>query len=276
MTTQILLVTSKLLVIVFVILVARKIINDKRVNRIWHTLETEPSHNSFTEDMVSELPVPVQRYFLHAIALGTPLANSVKLKMTGSLRTGKDKPWLPIQAKQIISALKGFVWKATSSNRFLKLMGADYYAGGSGRTQFCLWGIIPVVNARGRDIDRSAIGRFVGESIWLPSALLPQRGVSWLAIDNNTIQAAANVDGEAIILTLFINPDGKVLKIYLPRWGNYTDDGSYKYITFGVKCEEECTIAGFTIPCQISAGWWFDTEKYFNFFRVKIDAAEFC
>ncbi|MEA5628334.1 DUF6544 family protein [Nostoc sp. UHCC 0251] len=36
--------------------------------------------------MVAELPAPVQRYFLHAIALQTPLASSVSLKMSGNFR----------------------------------------------------------------------------------------------------------------------------------------------------------------------------------------------
>jgi hypothetical protein len=36
--------------------------------------------------MVAELPVPVKRYFLHAIKPGTPVASSVSLKMSGSFR----------------------------------------------------------------------------------------------------------------------------------------------------------------------------------------------
>ncbi|WP_375511638.1 hypothetical protein [uncultured Nostoc sp.] len=35
------------------------------------SLEAVPTENRFTEDMVAELPTPVQRYFLHSIAPGT-------------------------------------------------------------------------------------------------------------------------------------------------------------------------------------------------------------
>ena len=62
----------------------------------------------------------------------------------------------------------------------------------------------------------------------------------------------------------------------LPRWGDKTEDSSYAYIPFGGEVLEEETFGGFTIPSQISAGWWFGTDKYFDFFCANIEEAEFC
>ncbi len=59
--------------------------------------------------MVAKLPAPVQRDFFHAIAPQTALAASVSLKMKGNFRPSEDKPWLPMEAKEIVSASKGFV-----------------------------------------------------------------------------------------------------------------------------------------------------------------------
>ena len=168
--------------------------------------------------MIAELPQPVQRYFLHAIKPGTPLADSVKLKMNGSFRLSSDKPWLPMQAEQIINRLKGFVWKAKIGSGLMKFLGADYCFNNFARMRFSIWGIIPVVNAHNQDITRSAIGRFVGESFWLPSALLPQNRVNWQVINDNTIEAIIKVDGKHITLTFAIDSNGKLLKMSLPRW----------------------------------------------------------
>ncbi|AFY55519.1 hypothetical protein Riv7116_3040 [Rivularia sp. PCC 7116] len=248
----------------------------QEVNTIWHLLETKTSNNTFTTEMIAELPQPVQRYFLHAIEQGTPLANSVKLNMNGSFRLSADKPWLPMQAEQIIRAFKGFVWKAKIGSGLMKFIGSDYCFYNFARMRFSIWGIIPVINAHNQDITRSAIGRLAGESFWLPSALLPQNGVVWQAIDNNTIEASMKVDGESVNLTFTIDSDGKLLKVSVLRWGDKTEDGSHTYITFGGEVLEEKTFAGFTIPSQITAGWWFGTDKYFNFFRANIEKAEFC
>jgi uncharacterized protein (DUF924 family) len=225
--------------------------------------------NSFDQELLI-----VQRYFLHSIAPSTPLASAVSLEMNGSFRLGQDKPWLPMQAKQIISE-QGFVWKAAIGRSLFQMVGADYYANKSGRTRFSLWGLIGLVNAHSPDIARSSLGRLAGELVLLPSALLPQRGVTWKAIDQKTIEANLNIDGEPITLTLVIDTDGKLVKLFLQRWGNQTEDSSYTYIPFGGEYQEERTFGGFTIPCQISAGWWFGTDRYLEFFRATIKQAEF-
>ncbi|MBD2774241.1 DUF6920 family protein [Iningainema tapete] len=283
MMAKILFAISALLLITFITLVIIRVRNDQEVNQIWRlcsahatrSLETVPAENRFTQDMVAGLPAPVQRYFFHAIAPGTPVGSSVSLVMSGSFRLGQDKPWLSMWAKQIISA-KGFVWKAAIGRSLFQMRGADYYINGSGRMQFSLWGLLPLVNAHSPDIVRSSIGRLAGELVLLPTALLPNGGVSWKAIDDRTIQASLKIDGEPVTLTLVIDPaNGKLLKLSVPRWGDKTEDGSYSYIPFGGEYQEERTFGGFTIPSGMSAGWWFETDRYLEFFRAKIEQAEF-
>ncbi|MFH7029684.1 MAG: DUF6920 family protein [Heteroscytonema crispum UTEX LB 1556] len=275
MIAKIFLSIGGLLSIAFIVLVIIQVKNDQEVSRIWRSLEGVPTENRFTEDMVAELPAPVQRYFLHAIAPLTPLADSASLSMSGNFRLSQDKPWLPMEAKEIISASKGFVWKAVIGSGLLQMRGGDYYINNLGRVRFSLWGLIPLVNAHSPDTNRSAIGRLAGEMVCLPSALLPQRGVSWKAIDERTIQASLKIDGEPVTLTLFIDSDGKLLKLSFPRWGEHTDDGSFTYIPFGGEFQEERTFGGFTIPSQMSLGWWFGTDRYSEFFRATIEQAEF-
>jgi hypothetical protein len=275
MMAKILLGISALLSIAFLVLLIMQVRNEQEVSRIWQTLESAPTENRFTQDMVAELPAPVQRYFLHAIALGTPLASSVSLKMSGNFRLSQDKPWLPMICQEIISASKGFVWKAAIGSTLFQMRGGDYYINGFGRVRFSLWGLIPLVNAHGSDTTRSGIGRLAGEMVWLPSALLPQRGVNWKAIDERTIQANLKIDGEPITLTLVIDSQGKLLKLSFPRWGEHTDDSSFTYIPFGGEFQEEQTFGGFTIPSQMSLGWWFGCGRYSEFFRATIEQAEF-
>ncbi len=80
---------------------------------------------------------------------------------------------------------------------------------------------------------------------------------------------------ELLLLTLVIDRDGKLLKLSLPRWRDHTEDGSYNYIPFGGEYQEDHAFGGFTIPSRMSAGWWFGTERYLEFFRAMIEQAEF-
>lgn len=275
MTTKFLLVGSALLAIALLVLMLLQTNANTKVNLIIQSLQANsPTETIFTQAQVADLPEPVQRYFRHAIAPGTPLATSVHLTMRGSIRLAPEQGWMPLQAEEILST-KGFVWKATAGQGLMQMRGADYYTQGDGRMRFALWGLIPVINAQNPDVIRSGKGRFVGEFFWLPAALLPERGVRWQAIDQNTIQAGLKVDGKSMTLTFVIDDQGRLLQSSLLRWGNQTEDKQYTEIPFGGRYQAEATFGGYTIPSQMGAGWWFDTDRYFEFFRVTIEQATF-
>jgi hypothetical protein len=263
------------LAIAFTFLIILRAKNSAEVTRIWKILQASSSSSElFSQNTIAELPEPVQRYFLHAIAPGTPLATSVHLTMNGTMRLAPNQPWMPIQAEERLST-QGFIWKAVAGQGMMEMRGADYYTQGYGRMRFSLWGLIPLVDAHNPNVMRSAIGRWIGEYFWLPSALLPQNGVSWQAIDENTIQAHLNVDREPITLMFVIDDQGRLLKGSLLRWGDQTEDKRYAEIPFGGRYPSEQTFGGYTIPSQMGAGWWMGTDRYFEFFRVTLEQAQF-
>jgi hypothetical protein len=261
--------------IAFIALIIGQSQTNHEIAQIQQTLQPRsPASEAFSPDLIADLPEPVQRYFRQAIAPGTPLATSVQLTMQGQIRLSPEQDWMPLQAQETLST-QGFIWQAIAGKGVLQMRGADFYTQGNGRMRFSLWGLIPLINVQNPDVTRSGIGRWIGEYFWLPSALLPQRGVSWKAIDDDTIQASLNAAGEAIDLTFVIDSQGKVLQASLLRWGDQTLDKRYAKIPFGGSFQAHQTFGGYTIPTQMGAGWWIGTERYFEFFQVKIDQAEF-
>jgi hypothetical protein len=249
--------------------------DDGKVDGIWQSLEAPSTHQFFTEDMVSDLPAPARRYLLHAIRPGTPLESSVSLEMSGTMRLKPGQEWMPMKASQVLAPPKGFVWRAEVGDGLMRFSGGDHYANGSGRVRFWLWGIIPLVRQEGPNVSRAALGRMVCETIWLPSSLLPQRGVKWEASDDESARATMKIGEETITLNLFIEPDGRLREIRILRWGNQTEDGSFGYIPFGGQIQEERALGGYTIPSRVNVGWWIGTDRYFEFFRAQIENAAF-
>jgi hypothetical protein len=275
MITKIISVIGIFLTIALLVLLFLQRKANIEVQQIEQTLQTRSSEPKlFTQEMIRDLPEPVQRYFRHAIALDTPLATSVRLTMQGKIRLAPEQSWMPLKAEEILST-KGFIWKAIAGRGLMQMRGADYYTQGEGRMRFLLWGLIPVVNAHSPDIIRSAVGRWAGEYFWLPSALLPDQGVSWQAIDQNTIQASLKADGEPITLTFVIDEQGKLLQSFLHRWGDQTEDKHYTEIPFGGRYQAEATFGGYTIPTQMGAGWGFGTDRYFEFIQTTVEQAQF-
>jgi hypothetical protein len=271
-----------LLTIAILILVVLRVRNDRSareigqyllVQRLMPTLATSPRTEKFTPELVADLPEPVQRYFLHAIQPDTPLASAVQIKMQGSLKL--EQGWMPMQADEILST-KGLLWRAAVGTGLVRFFVADRYVNQSGQVYVTLWGAIPIVNQQDPNITRASLGRLAIEYIWLPSVLLPQRGVQWQAIDNNTITASFKIDEEPLILTLVIDRDGRVLQVMMPRWGeDKVEKGTFAYLPYGAAFAEEGTFAGYTVPSQIGVGWWFGTERYEETFRATVSQADY-
>ena len=171
---------------------------------------------AFRLDRLSTLPEAARRYLEHAIAPGTLLASAVWLRMHGEI---KLRRWLPFTAEQVIHWGRGMIWKAVVRMNGLTIRGFDRLVGGEGAMRWKLLGIIPVMVASGPDITRSAAGRVMAESAWLPSVLCGDE-VSWTAVDSFHPHARLTVQGEPGELGLTIDAEGSVKSFSLPRWGN--------------------------------------------------------
>lgn len=273
------------LVVFVVVLAVRRRSFFAWLNRTWRELEQPEQEASeapaasdqektpprFSPELVAGLPKPVQRYFLHAIAPGTPLASSVTLTMSGSIKLQKE--WLSFTASELLSPFRGFIWKPVVSMKKKPLRGADYYYNGQAGMRFFM-SFLPVVSASGPQIARSALGRMVGEAVWLPAALLPQRGIAWEALDKEHIQATVRVNDETHTLVLTIDDDGRLREMVFDRWSNKEQ----ALIPFGLLAGEERTLGGYTIPARARVGWWYGSERFATegeFFRCTIEEAEF-
>lgn len=252
---------------------ALKVRDDRYVASIWRSLEeiARGSGETFGLEMVEGLPEPARRYFLHAIRLGTPLASGFHWRYHGSLRTGRDAPWMNLRADQLLVRDRGFVWKARVTRGPLLMTGADHYLDGDSRMRIAAFGLVPVVNASGPDIARSASARLLIEGIALPPALLPGPNVEVQAVDESRFRVVVTLREGPTPITIAVDGDGRPTEVTLERWGDYTLDRSYRLIPYGSALGEEATFGNYTIPTRLAAGWWHGTPDYAEVVRVKVD-----
>jgi hypothetical protein len=226
---------------------------------------------AFDPTLLPSIPHQARRYLQHAIAPGTPLAIAVRLKMHGEI---KLKGWLPFHAEQVICWNRGMIWRAAVRMHGIAIRGADTYLDGKGAMRWRLFGIVPVVNASGPDITRSAAGRVNIESMWLPSVLLNDE-TSWTALDNSHFHARFTAHDETAEIDYVTDEKGGLQSVNMPRWGN-PGGAEFHLARFGGFVEQEVTFAGYTIPSRMRAGWHFGAERFEpegEFFRVTIDDA---
>jgi hypothetical protein len=266
-----------ILLLVLWVLIVYQMVDRRRISRIWRSLDKEGGGKVFSGRTIAGLPPIAQRYFSHAIQQGTPLAASVQFGISGSVKAQKDarSTWMSLKATQILAPLHGFVWKARIRKGLIRFREIDHYYEGSGRIAFRAFRIIPVLSAAGDDGAKSAVGRLVMDSVLLPAGLLPQQGVKWEASDAEHAKVTCTVENEDVTLTLRINAEGALRDVVMERWGDFTDDGKYSYVPFGMAVDEEKSFNGYTIPSKIRGGWWYGTEKYVESMRLSVEEARF-
>lgn len=239
--------------------------------RLWESVQ--PLDGTIDSSTLGGLPEPAARYLTHAIAPGAHRAEAVRLDMHGEVKLGT---WRPFSARQVISASKGFIWRAKATMGLISISGSDRLIDGRGAMHWALFGLFPIIDASGPDITRAAIARVAVEAIWLPSAFCSS-DVAWTAAGPARAHASRDVRGERIEIDLDVAADGALEAAYVDRWGN-PGGGAFRYERFGGIVERERTFGGYTIPTRHRIGWYpgtprFETEG--EFLRISIDDAEY-
>ena len=234
------------------------------------------AHEHFELSSLRGLPEGAARYLRHAIAPGTPLFSAVRLEMHGTIRLRND--WLPFHATQVNCWESGFVWRANVRMMHLPILGSDRWFGGQGSMRWKLLGLLPLVNAQGPDITRSAAGRFNVEGLCVPTAWVGPE-VRWLeGVPPQEAHALIQAHGVESNLELGLSANGALESVAISRWGN-PGGSSFHEAAFGGLLGDERCFQGVTIPTSFRLGWFPGTSRFDRpggeFFRATIDRADF-
>ncbi|MCA9738989.1 MAG: DUF6544 family protein [Gemmatimonadota bacterium] len=253
--------------------VALRLLREGQAARAWDALDGHASPQVFDVSMVEGLPEPARRWLLHSVAPGTPLASSVTLTLPGTLRLARDGDPLTMTSEERLDPTRGYVWRARVRMGPVSIRGYDLYVDGRGEMRWWLAGMVPIVRASGPDLDRSAAGRLLGESIFVPTVLLPARGARWDAVDDERVRVRVDDGHEALTLTLTVRPDGSLARVDFLRWNSDPKNGPVGPLPFATELSDDRDFGGYTIPTRLEAGWRLGKAEEFRFFTARVTDA---
>jgi Family of unknown function (DUF6920) len=169
---------------------------------------------------IDRLPAPVARYLRFAVKPGRAPVVAARLVSTGEFRLGEsgDK-WVSFKADQLFAAVRpGFVWDARM--RLAPGVGirvVDAYVGGSGTMRAAIGGLVTVADAP--DTPMLAGGelmRWLAETPWLPTALLPGGSVEWSALDEHSARATVHDGALEVSADFRFGSAGEVSEVFVP------------------------------------------------------------
>jgi hypothetical protein len=114
----------------------------------------------------------------------------------------------------------------------------DAYVGGRPQMRGSVLGLYKVVDERGGAALTSAeLHRYLAETIWFPTALLPGHGVTWQPIDTKSAVATLHDGATSVSVRFLFTPDGDVREVFaLDRMRAI--DGRYEPTPWAVSCDD--------------------------------------
>lgn len=225
----------------------------KRVNHLFST--ARPVENKIVkEDQFDGLPDPVQRYFTYALPEEQPCLSYLRLQYSGTFKTGRDKDWIDINGQQYFTAQPpGFVWIGKTK----QFKAYDSYVENTGNLSVYLFGFLRIVNEKGPTIDQAELLRWLGESVWMPTNLLPDEHKQWTAIDDQTAKLTFTLNGQSVYYIVHFNEEGQITRLETER---YIDTENMEKWVGEVGDYRE--VNGMMIPHEIKASWLLEEGRH--------------
>jgi hypothetical protein len=171
-----------------------------------------------TEEMLRNLPLPVQRYMTYTGVLGKTFPHTVRLRQVGRIRQNEKSAWMKLEAVEFYSTNPpGFIWKTSLPNRrFPVTLGRDAYLDGRGSMLIKMLSLIPLVNATGREVDQGAMMRYLNEMTWFPAAFLGDN-ISWKGVDETSAEVTLTQGTRTASAVMHFDEDGRPVDFVAKR-----------------------------------------------------------
>ena len=219
------------------------------------TLPPPPAGGAFFSiDDLADLPAPVARYFRRVLRDGQPIARSAIA--TQEAEFFLNGAWRPLRAtQQFVASPPGFVWDARIGMApLVSAFVRDSYAAGTGSMIASALGVYPIVNQAAKpELNAGALQRFLGEAIWVPTALLPSPAVTWTARDDRSAMVTLRDAANTVSLLFTFDAEGLVTSISGERFKE--NDGAYSLQPWRIQCDEYRERDGMTIPLHAEVAW---------------------
>ncbi len=184
-----------------------------------------------TETDIQDLPRPVQKYIRYSGALNQPKVKNVKIVFDGEMRSG-SRDWFTFKTVQynfFDEPTRLFFMKA---NMFgVVVPGYHRYQNKTATMQVKLFGLIPVVQVKGPEMNRAeTVTVFNDMCLLVPASLIDKR-ITWEPIDSLSAKAGFANGVNKISATLYFNGQGQLVNFISDDRSDVGDMKHYRFST---------------------------------------------
>ena len=219
--------------------------SEKEIEKLFSSSK-DISDQIYSYEQIKGLPAPVQRYLRYSLQENQPHIGYVRLKHGGLFRTKEDQKWMSIKGQEYFTVHPpGFVW----SGRVPLVSAKDMYCDGRGNLKVKLLSIIKLVDAKGKETDQGELLRWLAETPWFPTALLPSEKLKWEPIDNNSAKVIFTDRILTVEGVFYFDEQGQITQFKTRRYKDNTLENWTGYY------RDYREVEGIQIPHNVEVVW---------------------
>ncbi|MBE0643432.1 MAG: hypothetical protein IH600_05085 [Bacteroidetes bacterium] len=224
---------------------------------------------------LASFPEPMRRYLSYAIVDGRAPATFARMRHGGTFRRSAAEPWFSISGEQYYdTSTPAFVWSATMKmNALLWVRGRDKYMNGHGHMLIKPLSAFTAVDAAGPEMDQSTLLRYISEMPWFPTAFLTVPGISYQAVDENTVKLKMTHGEISVTARFTIDEQGAITRFHTEDRYREMDGAMLRQPWFGTYGEYR-EFDGMRIPVSAEVAWE-TPEGPLPYARFRIEQMEY-
>ena len=186
-----------------------------------------------TEADLALVPEPVRRYLRVTRAVGQPRVRNYHVRFTGRIRSSADAAWMPFKAEQqsfTDPPARLFLMRARMFG--IPVEAFHRLSDGHATMRVKVAGAIPMVDARGSEMDRAETVTLFNDMCILAPGTLLGPGIAWEAVDASIARARFTNGGHTIAATLFFDAGGRLVNFESDDRSRSSPDGTFAKARF--------------------------------------------
>lgn len=231
---------------------------------------------TITEKNIIHLPEPVQRYLKHCGYLNKmQVLNAMVYWDEVYLKTNPKKDWMAIDCLQFNSVAEPtrIVYMKARLFNAIDFEGRDKCQEGKGNMLIRLMKYLTLANAKGKEMDASALVTVLAESILVPGYIF-QSYISWNVIDENSCRGTLKFKGTEVSGLFFFDDAGECIRFVTNDRYFAGRKQDYKKVTWTVTFGNYREKKGIRFPGFLTATWNMD-EGDFQYFKGNVESLDF-
>lgn len=231
---------------------------------------------TITEADISSLPEPVRRFFRHCGYLGMKKMAGARIDWEEArFRRSRETGWMSLDCHQFnsVPVPARIVYMKSRLLGVLPFEGRDKYQDGRGSMLMKLLGCLRVADARGSQMDVSALVTVLAETFLVPTYAL-QDYIGWTPLDAGSARAEIKYGGQEASGIFRFTTEGEVAG-FETEDRYYSEKGTeYSRKKWTASSSDYGEAGGIRFPTRMRATWH-DREGDFTYFEGRIRGIEY-